>query len=293
MAGAVIWALSPSMSKEVKGKERQPGRYVFNNTQLPISVRESAVYPNPPHPHCTIPARPGHQVELKIHGHPLYTSICILSEAALAYEMYRKRRAIDGFTLAGPQTQPDYWTVYQWKTQSPVPDVGFQPQSSDICGLRPKLTGVPTSLYCCRNCHCDTCFFCIEGPGGSSLYLLTPAKTFRHEKRDLEIGATGLLRTNFRIKTQQGGMYLPIISCIWKILKIDFGCPPPIYSMGVVAVGTHSSPDSPPPGTDSKDAGVNHYCRRQHSNIVTTKSVTCQSSAGMMKSSTSLLRWRS
>ncbi|MEQ2253903.1 hypothetical protein ILYODFUR_037321 [Ilyodon furcidens] len=114
MAGAVIWATSPSMSKEVKGKERQPGRYVFNNTQLPISVTEGTVYPNPPHPHCTTPAWPGRRVELKIHGHPLYTSICTLSEVGLAYETYRQRRAIDGYTLAGPQIQPDYWIVYQW-----------------------------------------------------------------------------------------------------------------------------------------------------------------------------------
>ncbi|MED6240832.1 hypothetical protein ATANTOWER_028992, partial [Ataeniobius toweri] len=93
---------------------RQPGRYVFNNTQLPISVKESTVYPNPPHPHCTIPARPSRRVELKIHSHPLYTSICILSEVGLAYETYRQRRAREGYTLAGPQVQPDSWIVYQW-----------------------------------------------------------------------------------------------------------------------------------------------------------------------------------
>ncbi|MEQ2246100.1 hypothetical protein ILYODFUR_034715 [Ilyodon furcidens] len=114
MAGAVIWATSPSMSREIKRKERQPGRYVFNNTQLPISVKESTVYPNPPHPHCTIPARPSRRVELKIHSHPLYTSICILSEVGLAYETYRQRRAVEGYNLAGPQVQPDYWIVYQW-----------------------------------------------------------------------------------------------------------------------------------------------------------------------------------
>ncbi|MEQ2282152.1 hypothetical protein AMECASPLE_037554 [Ameca splendens] len=101
MAGAVIWATSPSMSKEVRGKERQPGRYVLNNTKLPISVRESTVYPNPLHPHSTTPARPSRRVKLKIHGHPLYTSICILSEVVLAYETYRQRWAIDGYTLTG------------------------------------------------------------------------------------------------------------------------------------------------------------------------------------------------
>ncbi|MEQ2223317.1 hypothetical protein ILYODFUR_035513 [Ilyodon furcidens] len=73
MFGNVIWATSPSMSKEVRGRECQPGRYVFNNTQLPILVTESTVYPNPPHQYCTIPARPGRQVKLRIHGHPLYT----------------------------------------------------------------------------------------------------------------------------------------------------------------------------------------------------------------------------
>ncbi|MEQ2282062.1 hypothetical protein AMECASPLE_036679 [Ameca splendens] len=102
------------MSKEFKGKEHQPGRYVFNITQLPIQVREGTVCPNPPHPHCTTPARPGRQVELQIHSHPLYTSICTLSEVGLAYETYRQRRAIDGYNFAGPQIQPDYWLVYQW-----------------------------------------------------------------------------------------------------------------------------------------------------------------------------------
>ncbi|MED6253512.1 hypothetical protein ATANTOWER_032234 [Ataeniobius toweri] len=115
IAGAVIWATSPCMYRKVQRRERQPNRYVFNNTHLPISVKEGTVHPSSPHPHCIIPARPSRQTELKIYGHPLYMTICIQSEVGLAYDTYREKLATSRYTLAGPQVQPDSWIVYQWK----------------------------------------------------------------------------------------------------------------------------------------------------------------------------------
>ncbi|MEQ2315916.1 hypothetical protein AMECASPLE_027396 [Ameca splendens] len=103
------------MSKEVKKRERLPSCYVFNNTQLPISLEVSTVYPNPPHQLCTIPACPGRQVKLRLDGQPLYTAVSTLSEVGTAYQRYWERRAIYGHDLAGPQIKPDCWIVYQWK----------------------------------------------------------------------------------------------------------------------------------------------------------------------------------
>ncbi|MEQ2213498.1 hypothetical protein XENOCAPTIV_015993 [Xenoophorus captivus] len=94
--------------------------------------------------------------------------------------------------------------------------------------------------------------------------------------------AFGAAAHTFRIKTQQGGMYLPIISYIWEDPKDLFWLPTLHLLDGrVVAVGTHSSPDLPPPGTDVKGCQVSITTAESSTQTcVTTKTVTCQTSAG-------------
>ncbi|KAK5600782.1 hypothetical protein CRENBAI_010268 [Crenichthys baileyi] len=77
-------------------------------------------------------------------------------------------------------------------------------------------------------------------------------------------------------------MYLPIISCIWEDPQDRFWLPTLHLLDGrVVAVGTHSSPDSAPPGTDIKGCQVSiTRAGGSTQTSVTTKSVTCQTSAG-------------
>ncbi|MEQ2209008.1 hypothetical protein XENOCAPTIV_022266 [Xenoophorus captivus] len=84
------------------------------------------------------------------------------------------------------------------------------------------------------------------------------------------------------IKTQQGGMYLPVISYIWKDPKDGFWLPTLRLLDGrVVAIGAHGSSDSPPRGTEVKGCQVAITTAEAGTQTsVTTKSVTCQTSAG-------------
>ncbi|KAK5621041.1 hypothetical protein CRENBAI_015132, partial [Crenichthys baileyi] len=93
--------------------------------------------------------------------------------------------------------------------------------------------------------------------------------------------AFGAAAHTFRIKTLPGGMYLPFISYIWEDPKDRFWLPTLHLLDGrVVAVGTHSSPDSPPQGTDVKGCQVSITTAEGSSQTsVTTKTVTCQTSA--------------
>ncbi|MEQ2241856.1 hypothetical protein ILYODFUR_029707 [Ilyodon furcidens] len=77
-------------------------------------------------------------------------------------------------------------------------------------------------------------------------------------------------------------MYLPIISYIWEDPKDRFWLPTLHLLDGrVVAVGTHSSPDLPPPGTDVKGCQVSITTAEGSTQTsVTTKTITCQTSAG-------------
>ncbi|MEQ2301663.1 hypothetical protein AMECASPLE_038386 [Ameca splendens] len=77
-------------------------------------------------------------------------------------------------------------------------------------------------------------------------------------------------------------MYLPIISYTWEDPKDRFWLPTLHLLDGrVVAVGTRSSPDSPPPGTNVKGCQVSIITAEGSTQTsVATKTVTCQTSAG-------------
>ncbi|MEQ2209930.1 hypothetical protein XENOCAPTIV_006103, partial [Xenoophorus captivus] len=84
------------------------------------------------------------------------------------------------------------------------------------------------------------------------------------------------------IQTHSWGMYLPIISYIWEDPKDRFWLPTlHLLDRRIVAVGTLSSPDLPPPGTDDKGCQVSITTPEGSTHTsVTTKTVTCQTSAG-------------
>ncbi|MEQ2309451.1 hypothetical protein AMECASPLE_038832 [Ameca splendens] len=77
-------------------------------------------------------------------------------------------------------------------------------------------------------------------------------------------------------------MYLPIISYIWRDPKDGFRLPTlHLLDARVVAVGAHGSPDSPPRGTEVQRCRVSTTTAESSTQTsVTTKSVTCQTSAG-------------
>ncbi|MEQ2199049.1 hypothetical protein XENOCAPTIV_023670 [Xenoophorus captivus] len=127
-----------------------------------------------------------------------------------------------------------------------------------------------------------TSVFCIEGPGDLPYISMTMSQTLQTRYKVTWTSAFGAAAHTFRIKTQQGGMYLPIISYIWEDPKDGFWLPTLHLLDGrVVAVGTHSSPDSPPPGTDVKGCQVSITTAEGSTQTsVTTNTVTCQTSAG-------------
>ncbi|KAK5621628.1 hypothetical protein CRENBAI_023893 [Crenichthys baileyi] len=126
-----------------------------------------------------------------------------------------------------------------------------------------------------------TSVFCIEGPGDLPYISMTTSQTLQTRYKVTWTSAFGAAAHTFRIKTQEGGMYLPIISYVWEDPKDRFWLPTLHLLDGrVVAVGTHSSPDSPPPGTDVKGCQVSITTAESSTQTsVTTKTVTCQTSA--------------
>ncbi|MEQ2215445.1 hypothetical protein XENOCAPTIV_001153, partial [Xenoophorus captivus] len=166
--------------------------------------------------------------------------------------------------------------IYLSRTQSPVPDVEFQPQCSDTCGLRLRLTGV-TSLSIAVDYATVTRVLCIEGPGDLPYISMTMSQTLQTRYKVTWTSAFRAAVHTFRIKTQKGGMYLPIISYIWEDPKDRFWLPTLHLLDGrVVAVGTHSSPDSAPPGTDVKGWQVSVTTAEGSTQAsVITKTVTC------------------
>ncbi|MEQ2213444.1 hypothetical protein XENOCAPTIV_015130, partial [Xenoophorus captivus] len=126
-----------------------------------------------------------------------------------------------------------------------------------------------------------TSVFCIEGPGDLPYISMTMSQNFQTRYKVTWTSAFGAAAHTFRIKTQQGGIYLPIISYIWEDPKDRFWLPTLHLLDGrVVAIGAHSSPDSPPQGTDVKGCQVSITTAEGSTQTsVTTKSVTCQTSA--------------
>ncbi|MEQ2201252.1 hypothetical protein XENOCAPTIV_009743 [Xenoophorus captivus] len=155
------------------------------------------------------------------------------------------------------------------------------PDASYLC--------VTPEAYWCHHClsiavdyATVTSVFCIEGPGDLPYISMTMSQTVQTRYKVTWTSAFGAAAHTFRIKTQQGGMYLLIISYIWEDPKDRFWLPTLHLLNGrVVAVGTHSSPDSPPPGTDVKGCQVSvTTAEGSTQSTVTTKTVTCQTSAG-------------
>ncbi|MEQ2193654.1 hypothetical protein XENOCAPTIV_008139 [Xenoophorus captivus] len=127
-----------------------------------------------------------------------------------------------------------------------------------------------------------TSVFCIEGPGDLPYISMTMSQNLQTGYKVTWTSAFGAATHTFRIKTQQGGMYLPIISYNWEDPKDGFWLPTLHLLDGrVVAIGAHSSPDSPPQGTDVKGCQVSITTAEGSTQTsVTTKTVTCQTSAG-------------
>ncbi|MEQ2162962.1 hypothetical protein GOODEAATRI_025355 [Goodea atripinnis] len=61
-----------------------------------------------------------------------------------------------------------------------------------------------------------TSVFCIEGPGDLPYISMTMSQTLQTRYKVTWTSAFGAAAHTFRIKTQQGGMYLPIISYVWE-----------------------------------------------------------------------------
>ncbi|MEQ2198816.1 hypothetical protein XENOCAPTIV_018909, partial [Xenoophorus captivus] len=127
-----------------------------------------------------------------------------------------------------------------------------------------------------------TSVYCIEGPGDLPYISITMSQNLQAQYKVTWTSAFGAAAHTFKIKTQQGGMYLPIISYIWEDPKDGFWLPTLHLLDGrVVAIGAHGSPDLPPQGTEVKECQVsNTTAEGSTQTSVTTKTVTCQTSAG-------------
>ncbi|MEQ2213754.1 hypothetical protein XENOCAPTIV_020362 [Xenoophorus captivus] len=94
--------------------------------------------------------------------------------------------------------------------------------------------------------------------------------------------AFGAAARTFKIRPWQGGLYLPIISYIWRDPTDGFWLPTLHLLDGrVVAIGAHGSPDSPPQVTEVQVRQVSTTTTESSTQTsVTTKSVTCQTTVG-------------
>ncbi|MEQ2202089.1 hypothetical protein XENOCAPTIV_024021 [Xenoophorus captivus] len=94
--------------------------------------------------------------------------------------------------------------------------------------------------------------------------------------------AFGAAARTFKIRPWQGGLYLPIISYIWRDPTDGFWLPTLHLLDGrVVAIGAHGSPDSPPRVTEVQVRQVSTTTTESSTQTsVTTKSVTCQTTVG-------------
>ncbi|MEQ2193168.1 hypothetical protein XENOCAPTIV_025218 [Xenoophorus captivus] len=126
-----------------------------------------------------------------------------------------------------------------------------------------------------------TSVYCIEGPEDLPYISMTISQTFQTRYKVTWTLAFGAAAHTFRIQTQPWGMYLPIISYIWEDPKDSFWLPTLHLLDGrIVAIGTHSSPDSPPSATDVKGCQVSiTTAEGSTQTYFTTKTVTCQTSA--------------
>ncbi|KAK5612421.1 hypothetical protein CRENBAI_020611 [Crenichthys baileyi] len=124
-----------------------------------------------------------------------------------------------------------------------------------------------------------TSVFCIKGPGDLPYISMTMSQTLQTRyKVTWRFGATA---HTFRIKTRPWGMYLPIICYILEDPKDRFWLHTlHLLNRRIVGIGTHSSPDSPPPGTDDKGCQVSITTAESSTQTsVTTQTMTCQTSA--------------
>ncbi|MEQ2290075.1 hypothetical protein AMECASPLE_039665 [Ameca splendens] len=92
--------------------------------------------------------------------------------------------------------------------------------------------------------------------------------------------AFGAAANTFKIKRWQGGMYLSIISAIWRDPTDGFWLPTlQLLDGRVVAIGTHGSPDSSPWSVEVQGHQVSTTTSESGTQTsVTTTSVACQTS---------------
>ncbi|MEQ2194628.1 hypothetical protein XENOCAPTIV_000657, partial [Xenoophorus captivus] len=127
-----------------------------------------------------------------------------------------------------------------------------------------------------------TSVFCIKGLEDLPYISMTVSQNLQTRYKVVWTSPFGAAPHTFRIKREWGGLYLPIISYIWQDPQDGFWLPALHLLDGrAVAIGTHGSPDSSPRVTEVQGCQVSTTtaeCGTQTS--VTTKNVTCQTSAG-------------
>ncbi|MEQ2240959.1 hypothetical protein ILYODFUR_020433 [Ilyodon furcidens] len=125
-----------------------------------------------------------------------------------------------------------------------------------------------------------TSVFCIKDLGDLPYISMTMSQNIQTRYQVIWTSAFGAAAHTFRIKKWQGGLYLPIISSIWGDPTDGFWLPALHLLDGrVVAIGAHGSPD--PRATEVQGHQVSTTTAESSTQTsVTTRSVTCQTSAG-------------
>ncbi|MEQ2202214.1 hypothetical protein XENOCAPTIV_027755, partial [Xenoophorus captivus] len=127
-----------------------------------------------------------------------------------------------------------------------------------------------------------TSVYCIEGIGDLPYISMTLSQDLQTRYQVIWTSAFGAAARTFKIRPWQGGLYLPIISYIWRDPTDGFWLPTLHLLDGrVVAIGAHGSPDSPPRVTVVQVRQVSTTTTESSTQTsVTTKSVTCQTIVG-------------
>ncbi|MEQ2214021.1 hypothetical protein XENOCAPTIV_026228 [Xenoophorus captivus] len=122
--------------------------------------------------------------------------------------------------------------------------------------------------------------FCIKDLGDLPYVSMTMSHNLQMRYQVVWTSAFGAAANTFRIKRWQGGMYLPIISAIWRDPTDGFWLPTlQLLDGRVVAIGTHGSPDSSPRSVEVQGHQVSTTTLESSTQTsVTTTSVACQTS---------------
>ncbi|MEQ2213030.1 hypothetical protein XENOCAPTIV_008662, partial [Xenoophorus captivus] len=122
--------------------------------------------------------------------------------------------------------------------------------------------------------------FCNKDLGDLPYISMTMSHNLQTRYQVVWTSAFGAAANTFKIKRWQGGMYLPIISAIWRDPTDGFWLPTlQLLDGRVVAIGTHGSPDSSPRSVEVQGHQVSTTTSESSTQTsVTTTSVACQTS---------------